>query len=337
MTLTINANYTDQGTLFSVQNQEESQKGRKTFFAGNTNLLNDPVAQKRKEAQQKAMKVVKEAWANDTSVDKSVNDRRAHYMDMQAKYEEAQASLNEINQDKDALKEAYGITADSQEQKDLELLEKRQDYENGVSREKLTKAELARLEELDKKPLTEYQTRALELNDQSGNFKKTMADAKLQMADDVSDIKKIAIERLKSSPMVDATKAAEAIMEAANEEIIGMLMQEAKEHIDEKLEEVEEKAEEKAEEKEAEEEKLEDLREIRALQEAVIEGTKEAIEEAEAERRRNEAPDIPLDELMDIVKTGGQTEDVQKSLNEITYSMNLLEADLKGIEIDEEV
>ena len=110
-----------------------------------------------------------------------------------------------------------------------------------------------------------------------------------------------------------------------------------KEHIDEKAEEAEEKAEKKAEKEEIKEEKLEDIREMKALQKAMIEGTKEAREEAEARHRENQAPDMPIDELIEITKTNTQTQKAQKVLDEIKYSMNLLEADLKGIEIDEEV
>ena len=76
---------------------------------------------------------------------------------------------------------------------------------------------------------------------------------------------------------------------------------------------------------------------MKALQKAMIEGTKEAREEAEARHRENQAPDMPIDELIELTKTNTQTQKAQKVLDEIKYSMNLLEADLKGIEIDEEV
>ena len=143
---------------------------------------------------------------------------------------------------------------------------------------------------------------------------------------------------------IDTKPAVSAFVEALNiwletneKEIIGMAMQQAKDHIDEKMEEAEEKAEEKAEEEEAKEEKLEDLKEIKALQEAIIEGTKEAVAEAEARRQENETPELPLDELIKLTQMNTETGKAQKTLDEIKYSMALLEADLKGIEIDEEI
>lgn len=303
MSLTINANmanYIENGTIFT---DKAEQGKRKTFFAGNTNLTNDPIAAKRKEAQEKAWKVVSDAWDTDKAIDKSVEDRKNHYNEMLEVVKEAQSHLKDINAQADVLKEEYGIT-----------------------------------EEMEYKDWPgEYKQRYFELSKQASEFKKQIYDAEKLMKDDIADIKAIALERLKSDPMADAKKTADAIEAAANDEIIGIAMQQAKDHIDEKMEEAEEKAEEKAEEEEAKEEKLEDIREIKALQEAMIEGTKEAAAEAEARRHENETPELPLDELIKLTQVHTEIGNAQKSLDEIKYSMNLLEADLKGIEIDEEL
>lgn len=339
MNLTIRANapQNGEGNIIFNSQKTEQQEGRKSFFAGNTKLADDPIAQKRKEAQEKAWKVVKQAWESDKAVDRNVQARKDHYAEMETLRAESVKELSGIREAEAALKEACGVSEDSEEQQDLELLKKRQDILGRVTNEKLSQEEMARLAEIDKKGLTEYQKRALELNDVAGTLRKEINEYNRQMEDDVSDIKRIAIERLKSNPMVEAEKAAEDIKEAYNDEIIGMLMQESKEHIEEKLEEAEEAAKEKAEEKEKEEEQLEDIRELKALQEAVIEGTKEAIERAEAKRRQNEASDIELTDMIELAKPQQQTDEVKQSLNEIKNSMNLLEADLKGIKVDEEV
>lgn len=307
MAVTINinlANYIENKTFGAKANEEEKETGNKQhIFAGNSNLPYDPIAEKRKEAQQKAMKVVTDAWESDKAIDKSVEDRKNHYDEMLAKAQEAQSHLKEIEEQKAALMEEYGVTEET-EYKDMP---------------------------------GEYKQRMLELSKQAESFAAELYDAKKYMQDDIADIKAIARERLKSNPMVGAQKTADAIRAAANDEIIGMAMQQAKEHIDEKMEEMEEAAEERAEEEEVKEEQLEEIKEIRALKEAMIEGTKEAAEKAEARRRANQAPDVPIDELMELTKTNTQTDKAKQVLDEIRYSMNLLEADLKGIEIDEEV
>ena len=307
MSLTIKAsmtNYIENGKLFTEKGE---QGNRKSFFAGNSNLVNDPIAQKRKEAQEKAWKVVSDAWDADKKIDKSIEDRQNYYNEMVEVVKEAQSHLKDINDQIDVLKEEYGVTEET-EFKDWP---------------------------------DEYKQRYFELYKQASEFKNQIYDADKLMKDDVADIKAIALERLKSDPMADAQKTVEAIEEAANKEIIGMAMQQAKDHIDEKMEEEEEKAEEKAEEEEAKEEKLELQREIKELQKAIAEGTKEAVKEAtaeaEARRQENEALDLPLEELIKLTQMNTETDKAQKSLDEIKYSMNLLEADLKGIEIDKEI
>lgn len=341
MELTIQAN--GMNGIWAEQNQ--SQKTDKTgaekvagnLYGGNLNLANDPIAQKKKEAQEQAWNVVKNAWENDKSVDDEIQNRKNHYAEMMQLKGEAEEQLADTKMDMKVLQELYEVKDDSQEQKDLELLERRQDQKNGVKNTSFTEEERKRLEELDQQPLTEYQQRALELNERAGKFKLDIRDYEGQMMDDSADVRGIKLERLKSDPMVEAQKEAEATKKAANDEIIGMLVNEAVDHIDEKLEENEEKAEEASEKKEEQEEQLDDMKEQRSVQEALIEGTKEAAEKAKAEVDRNQTPDIELGDILEITKGAGQSSEVQQSLEEIKNNMKLLEADLKGIKVDKEI
>jgi len=197
--------------------------------------------------------------------------------------------------------------------------------------------EFARLKEIHEAPLTEYQTSALEINDRAGNLKKQMEDTRRQMMDDTANINRIKLERLKEHPMVDAQNAADEIMDAANKEIIGMLVQDAKDHVDEQMEEAEKKAEENMEEKEQREEELEEIKLERAIERAMLEGTDEAVEEAKQIERRNEAADIRLDEMVDITSGDKVQKDVSQNLSDIKSNMKVLEADLKGIQVDEQI
>ena len=45
---------------------------------------------------------------------------------------------------------------------------------------------------------------------------------------------------------------------------------------------------------------------------------------------------MPIDELIELTKTNTQMDTAKQTIKEIKYSMNLLEADLKGIEINQE-
>lgn len=303
MAININVNNTNlgvNGTFFKGMNEQGS---RKTLLMENNNNQNNSIAEKRKEAQKKAMKVVSDAWDTDKAIDKSIEERRNHYQEMLSLKNEAQSQINDINNQIDALKEEYGIT-----------------------------------DELESKNWpTDFKQAYSALKEPMGELKKQIEDADKLMKDDVADIRAIAIERLKSNPMLDAQKTADAIHAATDEEIIGMVMQEAKDNIEEKMEEAQEKAEKDAEKKEVEEEKLEDIKEVKAMQEAMIARTKEAVDKAEARHEENNAPDIPLEDLMKLAQINSETGKAQKALKDIKNSMSLLEADLTGIEVDEEV
>ncbi len=339
MSLTIKA--FDAGNVENISGQNAGRmaaKGeQKSIFGGNLNLANDPIEQRRKEAQEKAWNIVKNAWDNDCAVDGMIEARRNHYAQMQALKEEATAGLSDIEEEKEVLRELYDVDEDSREQKDLELLEKAQDIQSGVSKETLTAEESKRVAELYQGALTEYQSRGLELNERAIERKKQIADVDKQMRDDIADIHSIKQERLKSNPMLEAQKAAEEILDAANDEVIGMLIQESQEYIDEKMAEEKEDAEKSMEEKEEREEQLDELKLKRAVQEALIEGTKEAVEKAKAMERRMESPEVEISEMIDIAQGDSVATDVGQSLDEIKNSMNLLEADLKGIKVDKEV
>ena len=113
--------------------------------------------------------------------------------------------------------------------------------------------------------------------------------------------------RLEKSPMREAQEMADEILEAASQEIIGMVWEEAKDHIDEEQEKREEQAEKAAEKKEELEEKLEKAKEDR--------------EEAE--------------ELAEAIKEATSMDDVKREINDMLDKMKLIEEDIKGAKVDE--
>ena len=200
----------------------------------------------------------------------------------------------------------------------------------------LTEEEWKRCEEIDKAGLTNYQEQALELNKRSIHFRKELKEAQKGMKEDVAKIKAIRLERLESDPMVEAEKNADQIMENASKEIIGLLKQEAIDNMDEKQQEAEEKAKDTKEEKKEEEKKLEEQKLERAKQEAMMMQTKEAARKIRAQQKRVEASDVDMGEIVTLARDYRQPENVSQTLNEIKNNMKLLEADLKGIQVDEE-
>ena len=122
------------------------------------------------------------------------------------------------------------------------------------------------------------------------------------------------LERLKTHPMVDAGKQADAIMDEASKEIVGMLVDEAKDHIDEEAEKEKEKAE-------TEKEKKEELQ-------ARIDAAKE---------KKKEDEELTKDILEGVAKASSTTNEVSATQQEIKDMMNkmkLIEDDIKGAAVD---
>ena len=236
-----------------------SQNGRKTnynskgnniqnIFAGNLNMQDDNIELKRKEAMKKALKLVGDVFDGDRKVDDDLALRRNKIDKLKLEINSAQDEMNKLDASESELKELYGITDDSQEQMDLELLKKHQDSQKNPSI-KITDEENQLLAKIYNAGITEYQQSSLEIDALKDPHKKIIEDNQKMIICENKTIEGIQLEKLKTHPMVDAQVAADKILDAANGEVIGMLIEESKEHIDQKMEEEKEIADKKTEEK----------------------------------------------------------------------------------------
>ena len=126
------------------------------------------------------------------------------------------------------------------------------DLTEGVS---LSKDEMDAIQKIKKNGLTEYQQRSLEMLGHEAPYVDMVYEADKEIKLENQIVRETKLERLKSHTMEDAQKQAEEVLEAASKEVVGMLVDEAKEHIDEEAEEREEKAEAEKEKQEEEERK----------------------------------------------------------------------------------
>lgn len=296
--------------------QEQAKQIKNGSVNANTlNLPQDKVMQKRMEARKKAMKIVIDQYERDKKIDDDLVERQEHIKELAGRLKEEQDGLESVEQEKENLRKMYGVAEDSQEQADTLLLLKNARNERRLyTREEeipLTEEEQERLQNMP--PLTEYQERVLGTEKDRERHLININDIKAEMQVDVAVIKSTKLALLKVHPMVDADKAADKILDNASKEIIGILREEAKDHIDEEQEKVEEAAEEKKEEKEE--------------QEAKIEKAEERKEEAEINSK--------------ITKSLSQMEDTQKKVEEEIKKMlleqKLIEEDLKGIMADYDI
>lgn len=311
----------------------------------NMNELNgklDSVLMRKQRAQKKAMKVVGDAWAADKKIDLNLEERRTRIQELKGNIDENMGLIDGCNAHKEELRETYEVSADSEEQKDLELLEKRIRSRSPKYNVSLTKEEEERLAEIDKKPLTEYQQRALRIDSDISRYDTEIDKAKDEIKAENNAIRAIKQERLKDHSMVDAQKEAEEIMKDAGKDIIGILAGEAQDHIDEKLEEKIEDAKEKAEEKEEQEEKLQEQRAEKEEQRVQLEIKQEesrTAEEIKAEQRQNAREQADLLEAAgdDLVLPSANASEAKAQIKAMLQRMKLLEEDLKGANIDKKV
>ena len=308
--------YMGDDTLRARHGQESAQNdvGKKSIFAGGLNKAFDPILQKRQQAQKQAMKIIGDTWAGDRKIDDDLDERRARINKNWENIGKAKEELNRISKEREGLREKYQVEEGSQEEQDLKLLEKEIDSERPGSGVHLTKEEREQIEEIKKNGLTEYQTRSLEMKKSGESYETEIDEAEKVIKAENAAIASIRLERLKKDPMVEAQKNAKEIIDAAREEILGMLIDEGKDHIDEEMEEKKEAAEKAEEKKEEQEEKIEKKNEKEAQEEQFREQIQDSTELM-----------TKSDELMD---------DVQRKVKKILDEMKLLEEDLKGAAVD---
>lgn len=293
------------------------------IYAGELNIGSD-VEKKRQDAHKMALNILKNTFSNDRKIDDEIESRNQHIDELNDNISEATEMISSINKQMDTVKAGYNIDDDSEEQKDLELLLKEKEVLKN-SDITISDEEQERLDYIHSRGLTGYQTEMLELESHKGIYKKEINECKKEIISENAIVRGIHIERLKSHDMVDASKNADKVMQAANKEIIGMLIDDVKENIDNKFEEEQQKAEDRKEEKEALEKR---------------------IEEVKAEHNKSADRTDDLDEMYQLSSTlesvsnanqNSNTDNVKKSLTQVVNELNLTADDLKGIIIDKDV
>ncbi len=328
------------------EGHKDKKEHKSSIYAGDLGLQDDLFTMKKKHAQKKALKMINDAWGVDRKIDQSIEEIRGKLDLLQDEFDGYQDAIAEGNAEKESLREEYGVEKDSQEQKDLELLEKQADSRrmgNGPEGVQLTEEEEKRLAELEDKPLTDYQKRCMEIDKEQEIYENKAAGIERQIEGGNASIRGIKLERLKEvPPMVKARRNADKILKEANKEAISLLTGEAKEHIDKTYEEIEEKAEEKAEEKEKQEEKLENIKKEKEELEKRTDAAQIKNSEAEEVRREQQEQSREDKELLEGMTDSGKSRsdsvsDAQAEIKALLEKMKLLEDDLKGTSVDEEL
>lgn len=298
-----------------VKSRREAMKAQNSGRKSGNGVINmsmqgnvpDSILMRKQLARKKAMKVVSDAWTGDKKIDAGLDKSRQHIDEMRADIAENTEVLKDYMARKEALKEEYGITDDSE----------------------------AAAEGLPE----EYKQRASELDAIIGVYQGKVDEAEGVVRSEVSSIRSTQIERLKAHVMEDAQKEADAINEAASKEIIGMLMNEAKDYVDEKREEKQEAAKEKAEEKEEQEERLEEQKIEKEKLQVQLDIKREESKGAEEAKEKQQQAAREQSKLLEDAEanyTGSASlpSETQAEIKELLQKLKLLDEDLKGVKVD---
>ncbi|MCI8307051.1 MAG: hypothetical protein HFH14_03275 [Lachnospiraceae bacterium] len=307
-TVNININANESYNVADKNGRQDNAKEKKNgnvINGARLNLADNLVAQKRKDAMNKAMQTINKTFNQDIERDKELAGRQDRIDELKRMIRDAHNRIKDADKKLVDLKQEYGIDDDSSEQKELELLMKRIDSERDNLGVELTEEEVDQLEEIDKKGLTEYQQRALQAYEPKSVDKSLIKDYEKELDKEIKKLQAAKIDDLKKAPMIKSKKDADAILEAASKEIISTLVNEAKDKIEEKAEEEKEKAEEAKEEQERLEELLNKKKEEKDITE-----------------------EIPLDEYR-------KADDMRQELKIIVKDAGLSQEDMLGLKINQ--
>ena len=255
----------------------QRQQNGKSIYFGDLLIETDTIAKKREMARSNAMKMIRRAFSSDQSVDEEINEVRSQKDTLLVENREMAKELKSIPDAKKELEERYSGHTESED----------------------------------------YQKDLQELMEREQVYRDTIAQKKDAVSAIVSSLTDIDIERLKSDPMVSASKQANEMILETEKEIAFDLLGEAKDNIDEKMEEIAEKIKEKAEQKEEEERQ-------RAKEE------EERGENSTASAIPN--PTLPVSTTIKLAS--GQNKKPSAS-QDVMLKIGLLMEDLKGIQTDE--
>ena len=302
--------------------QSENKSNRTSFYVGNWKRGAGTISEKFKQAQKSAIQKVLQQFESDYKIDQEMaaDIRRAETLGENVK--ETQKKVNGLTERREQLKQQYDIAPDSQEQRDLELMQKANAAkENPFDKSlQLTPEEEQRLAVMP--PKTDYQEAMLLVDEEEKMYRNTIRDNQNEIIEANATVGATKKALLKTHPMVDAKKEADEMIKTALDEQIGALYQEGVDKIDKDMEELQEKIKEKQE---------KDLEEK-------IKREKLDKEEAEKERAEKEIQEKTMLTKGPASNYNQQTSaSVKNNVKNLIKNQIALDVDLKGLRYSKKV
>lgn len=306
-------------------NRDNTPNQGKSIFAGGQDgngplAGNSIIEQRKKMAGKQAMKLISDAFDRNTKSMESIDKLRELKSQKLDELRDKNKSMAEIDEQKAALMKEYGVTEDSDEMKELELLKKYQNNRMGILTGNFSDEEIEKLKSLQGTTRSEFQAKYLELNDAYNQYRKDAGEIEDDLKVLTANINIQKNDLNASQDMEKAQDAADAILDAASKEAIGLMMQDAKENVDDTADEEKEKAERAKEKEEELQERIDKVKEKNDEQKKIIE---ESVEASKLDQNIN----VKTQDTSTVAQA-------QKSIDKILKDNNLISEDIKGIEID---
>lgn len=303
--------------------QEEEQK--KTFYAGNLFANQDTISRKFALKQKEAMKRVLDQFKSDLETDEEMRNLTEHAETLGDAIREKTQLIQGVDERRGEIQQRYEIDPDSQEQKDLELIQKANLAEEHPfdPAYQLTEEEQERYDHLP--PLTAYQQEMLECDEEEKKYRREREIAQAEAVVDKETVhatQKALLKVTAKNSMVGAQADAKKMMESALDEVVSGLMQEGVDKVDENMKETQKEM------AESQEEALEKKIELEKMKE----------EEAAQEEARQELENTVLSAEMQAVSgTQKAAENLQANIKALVQDQVMLDVDMKGLRVNQQV
>ncbi len=217
-----------------LQDQSKNKKSESnnqkitSIYAGNLNLARDPVEVRKANGQKQAIRAILETFSKELNIDSNIDEMRTKQEELRSDMSVYHDKLASVQKMKEELRKGYEVSEYSEEEKDVNLIIK------GVNNpEALTDEEKQRLESIGS--LTDYQKEMLECNKIETYWNNNLNNANSSINSISIAVNSIQLDRQKHNPVLEAKEAAQDIIDITSKEVIGMLLEESKDTIDEKL------------------------------------------------------------------------------------------------------
>lgn len=207
---------------------EKNNQKITSIYAGNLNVVRDPAESRKANGQKQAIRAILETFSKELKIETNIDEMRTKQEDLRTEMSVYHDKLASVQKMKEELRKGYEVSEYSEEEQDVKLIIK------GVNNpEALTNEEKQRLESIGS--LTDYQKEMLECNKIETYWNNNLNNANNSIVNISMAVNSIQLDRLKHNPVLEVKEAAQDIIDMTSKEVIGMLLEESKETIDEKF------------------------------------------------------------------------------------------------------